>query len=106
MGKGVGYGPFIRCGTCGEYDFMDRHTCPPIHQCRFAHDDEEGWRTIHAQDAEEAAAKFCEQVDQEGDYHVIRNGSATVLTRRTRDDAWRQVEVSAETRPHYMGRAV
>lgn len=98
------FGSFVRCGICHGYDFERKHRCPPMFRARFDHDDEDGWRTVHARDAEEAAARFCEEVDAEGDYHVIRNAGAIVFVRQTDSDPWRTIQVSAETRPHYTGR--
>lgn len=98
------FGPFVRCTVCKEFDFKDRHRCPPMFQCRFDHDDEDDWRTVHAADVEQAAARFCEQVDNEGDYNVLQNGEAMVFARATQADPWRRVHVAAETLPHYSGR--
>ncbi|MBB5414062.1 hypothetical protein [Paraburkholderia atlantica] len=53
------------CTKCGEYMFFpERHTCSPKWEVIDADEcGENDWKTIHALDGEDAAAKYAEQRD-------------------------------------------
>jgi hypothetical protein len=51
---------FEKCSICGEYDFVDRHVCPPTYY--FKHPDwGDEFETIRAYSFENAAEKFAEK---------------------------------------------
>ena len=95
---------FAECKICGQYDWLAQHRCPPVWQVEV--DGSGCWHEVHAADAEAAAERACEEQDEEGDYYVIRNGSAKVLVRRAEADEPEEFFVEAESRPHYMARKV
>ena len=96
---------FQRCPVCRKYDWTDTHRCAPVWEARL-HETrgEEEWTEVHASDAEEAAEKFCEQYDRDGEYGIINSGSAEVEVRKPGDDAVTRFDVSAETIPQYSAR--
>jgi hypothetical protein len=115
--RAVELGEFRRCGNCGDYGFTFEHRCAPLFQCRIETigrrpwDEGDDWRETHAIDPEEAAKKFCDHYDANGDYPIITAGAAVILVRKPTaetalDDeptykTWR-VEVDAEmTRAYY-----
>lgn len=71
------------CPTCGEYGFIndDRpflaHRCKPAWECRLEAnaDDADGWYTVHATDAEQAAERYAEQYDCDGGEYAIVSGN-------------------------------
>ncbi len=102
---------FRKCPTCDEYGWFDmqhsrNHTCAPTWEARiFTRQYEEEWTSVHGLDAEEAAAKFCEQYDAGGDYDIVRRGGDEIEVRKSEGDEVIIVDVSAESVPHYYGHA-
>lgn len=106
---------FARCKTCGDHDFLSRHTCRPEWECRLAWDDYPGadWHTVHAYDAETAAEKFADRYDSEGDHTIIcgrhRHNDVIVYVRKPADpDSFDVLDaelfaIEAEAVPHYYG---
>ena len=100
---------FRRCTVCGEHGWFDmkfntNHVCAPVWEARiYTRKYEEDWREVYATDAEEAAAKFCEQYDQDGDYDIIRRGGEEIEVRKSKKDTVIIVDVEAESVPHYYG---
>lgn len=91
-----------KCSTCGEYGWLASHKCAPIWEARlFETKWDEEWREVHGRDQEEAAAKFCEDYDRDGDYDIIRRGSAEVQVRKPGEEDIVLVDVSAESVPEY-----
>jgi len=100
---------YERCKTCGEYGWTGAsaarfggHICPPtwearIHETKY----ENEWTEIHARDAEEAASKFCQQHDSNGDYDIIQSGEAEIEVRKWGEDKIALIDISAESVPTY-----
>jgi hypothetical protein len=93
---------YQRCKTCGVYGWVGTHRCPPVWECRrvVPWDDEE-WTDVYATDARNAAEEFCDIFDSDGDYMIIRHGSATIDVRKKDSDVAERFEVSAESVPRY-----
>lgn len=73
---------FDECPTCGAYDFVATHRCPPawyvkIAECDYHHDESEPTR-VFAQDAEQAAERFAEEWDCRGDPCLLSGDTLTV----------------------------
>ena len=100
---------FRKCPVCGEYGWFDmqfnkNHTCALIWEARiYTRKYEEDWHTVHANDAEQAAAKFCETYDQNGEYDIVRRGGEEIEVRKSDGDKVIIVDIEAETVPHYYG---
>jgi len=69
---------FGRCKKCKEYGFMDRHKCLPIMHYRYKGIDEEwldddwnSWEEIRAKTHYQAAMKFAEKYNGDGDYALM-----------------------------------
>lgn len=70
---------FDRCRTCGKMDWLNRHTCPPLHYVRLAEPGEE-WFEVHARDEEEAAQKAAERLDEQyEDYRIASRGEEVIV---------------------------
>lgn len=91
---------FDWCKTCGNLGWLDSHKCPPVWEVEI---DGGSSFEVYAPDAEEAAAKGAEKVDCDGDYNIIRAGSATALVRRPGGEA-ETFDIEAESVPHYSAR--
>lgn len=61
------------------------------------------WSEVYARDSEEAAEKFAEESDCDGDYTIIRNGSAEIWT-RDGDGLVEKWDIEAESCPTYTAR--
>lgn len=61
-----------RCPTCRQFDFMDKHTCPPRWRAWFHDEDDtsdpDGGRIVWAKTAEDAAKKMVHDCNDEGQY--------------------------------------
>jgi hypothetical protein len=95
---------YDRCKKCGGWGWIDSHTCPPIWEAR-VHETkwEEHWHEVYARDAEDAAEKFAERSDCEGDYTIIQTGCAEIEVRKLGETETVIVDISAETVPQYRG---
>ena len=68
---------FGRCETCGEYDFLETHRCPP---CWYVWEPDEGEtmddgaRRIYARDAEQAAERWAAREDWDSAEGAIAMG--------------------------------
>lgn len=69
---------FAWCKTCGEYDWLNKHRCPPLFKVKRKEDDDEYARNVYARDAERAAEKFCARHDSDFDYQIIENKEADI----------------------------
>src|SRR5450759_1196350 len=101
---------FRKCPACGEYGWFNApilaHVCAPVWEARiYTRKYEEDWHEVHANDAERAAAKFCETYDQNGDYDIVRRGGEEIEVRKLDDDKVIIVDVESESVPHYYGHA-
>jgi hypothetical protein len=100
---------FRRCPICGENGWFGalhnaNHVCDPTWEARiFTRQYEEEWTTVHGSDAEDAAAKFCENYDAGGDYDIVRRGGDEIEVRKSEGAEIVIVDVEAETVPHYYG---
>lgn len=98
---------YQRCKRCGEYGWTGEsaqrfgfHTCLPMWECRIAGNGDD-WDEVYAREAEQAAEKFCDQYDSNGDYTIIQAGEAEVDVRRPGEDEITQWKIAAESVPHY-----
>lgn len=97
----------ILCETCGGYKGMV-HRCPPRWTCWIPYFDEDGdiddyhggKHSVHATDAEEAAEKYAERHDMEGDYTIV-GGQEVVVHVRDGDGKIIRCKVRGETRAVY-----
>jgi len=61
---------YKKCDICGEWDWSNTHKCPPI--MYFKHENwGEDWEEIRAHDHEDAAEKFAEMYNDDGDYSLM-----------------------------------
>lgn len=57
---------------------------------------------IAAISEDDAAERFCESRDNQGDYDIIRNGEQEgIFVRRNEDSEWMEFTVTAESVPSY-----
>ena len=104
---------YQRCKICGEFGWtgasairFGHHQCPPLWEARLKDARwENEWTDVHALDAEQAASRFCQQHDSNGDYDIITNGEAEVEVRKPDSDKITLVEITAESVPTYYARA-
>ena len=99
---------FRKCLVCGEHGWFDsptrNHVCAPVWEARiYTREYEEDWHTVYAHDAEQAAAKFCETYDQNGEYNIVRCGGEEIEVRKSEGSEVFFVAVDAENVPHYYG---
>jgi hypothetical protein len=97
---------FDRCKTCGDYDWIATHKCKPMWEVRinepsFSGPPDEAWDVIHANNAEEAAEKFCEHYDSGSEYVIVTNGGTKVEVRKRFETETTIWDIEAESRPHY-----
>ena len=88
---------FGKCKTCGKYDFLDKHKCPPIFY--FKH---ENWgdelQEIRAWDFEDAAKEFAMLYNEDGDYSLMDNTEEVIISDGKTE---KKFIVSAEPDIHY-----
>lgn len=90
-----------RCPRCNELMvFPTRHTCKPSWMVWPEGEDEDGASRIFATDAKEAAEKWADDDDCNGDYTIVRGSPATVYV-KDEDGETRKFEVFGEMVPHY-----
>lgn len=98
------WGPFDLCGRCRRYDWLGRHTCPPIWYVR-EKGQEDGWpHYFHAWDAEEAAEVAAEAWDgDDGDYDVAygKRELAVEVTDNPNGGEVKLFRVQGELKPTY-----
>ena len=97
------FGEYKRCTICSRYDFENTHRCAPIWECQMEGDGDD-WSTVHATDSEEAAERFAERYDQDGEYWIIsgrHSGDVVVLVRKDEDSEIRRWTIEAEAVPTY-----
>lgn len=81
---------FEKCSICGEYDFLDKHKCPPIFY--FKHEDwGEGFQIIRAWSYSDAANKFAKLYNE--DYALMDNTIEVLISDGVTEKKYR---VSAE----------
>lgn len=99
------------CAKCDNWMmFPDSHRCPPKFEVIDADggygDDPWRWaKTIYAHQPDDAAEKYADESDCEGDYTIIRGSPATILVRDSQGNVthW---EVSGESVPSYTAHAI
>lgn len=93
------------CKHCDKhYHEGYQHACPPLWEARvFETKWQNEWHEVHGNDPEQAAARFCEIYDRNGDYDIVRRGGDEIEVRKPGDDEIIMVDVSAESVPHYYG---
>lgn len=90
------------CPICGRIRFtVEKHACPPKWEVCDPNDDPEDWRSIYATDAEDAAERFCDEVDPHGDYQYASTGHADKILVRGADGQVQAFYVSAEAVVQY-----
>lgn len=82
------------CRFCGVWSRPEEHRCPPqwLVWCPDYGQNELDARTVYARDSEQAATKWAEQSDRDGDYSIVGGSSVTAHVRRS-DVAGAPVEV-------------
>lgn len=70
---------YERCKKCDHWGFSDTHRCPPEFEWRCADYGDDEWRELFARDEDAAATKAAEKYDEEGEYHLIRDESHSVM---------------------------
>ncbi len=103
---------YDRCSTCSEWGFTRTHECPPlwlVHRPDWHGDDpEEDHAQVYARSAEQAAERYIERADCDGDYDCVGGSPATVQVRRcaagTR--SWVRLEVEGRMVADYAARPV
>jgi hypothetical protein len=86
---------FRKCEICKEFDLMDRHKCQPVFYYKFIDWDDE-FVEIRAFDFKEAAEKFGEKYNDEGD---LMNNEIEVIISDGKIE--KKFCVSAEPDVHY-----
>ena len=88
---------FDRCKICGEYDFLDKHKCPPIYY--YKHDDwGDEFQKIRAWSFSGAAIAFAKLYNENGDYALMND---TIEVTISDGKIEKQFLVSAEPDIHY-----
>lgn len=93
-----------RCAICGTFSVFGHHRCPPKWEVHVPdYHGEDDWSAVFAHDAEEAAERYAEKYDSEGDYTVVGGSSLTVYVRAADDPDAKVIkyEVSGEAVPRY-----
>lgn len=100
--------PLMYCTNCGEALFpaLRHHRCEPAWYVRLDWHEKGDEKKTHAASAQEAAEKFCERHDTNGDYHIARQGEANVIVYDAKMELAGVFDVGAETRPHYYATGV
>lgn len=96
-----------QCSVCGEHIFTTlRHRCAPVWHVRldWQHKGEE--RKTFATDAQEAAEKFCERYDRNGDYDIVREGVAKVVVYNASMQLAGAYGIEAESKPVYFSHPI
>jgi hypothetical protein len=63
-----------RCRECREFDWLDKHRCPPSWTVREESDTEEDAQVIRARSAESAAEQWAERYDEDSAEGIICGG--------------------------------
>lgn len=95
------------CATCGGWKYNERHACPPLFGVRC--DDNHGpdeWVEIRAVDPEQAAEKWAESEDQNGDYLIVAQRSKPTVDVRSTTGEVTRWQVSGEAVPQYYAQSV
>jgi hypothetical protein len=96
---------FGDCPTCQAIIVdLDTHRCPPVWEVRWPFAGSSS-KSVHAFDAEQAAAAYCDRWDAEQhEMGILISGEARLSV--TREGKTVQVDVFAEQRPHYSAREI
>lgn len=92
------------CRACGEFMlYPERHGCPPLWRAWYPEDEtEDDAREFHATDGEEAAEKFAEHDDRNGDYSIVSGGHEVLMAvRRVDEGAIEYHYITGESVPTY-----
>ena len=94
---------FDRCPECHEYDVVSSHRCKPVWEVwspdlSETRDDAARIRGISSR---EAAEKWGETYDSDGDYTIVGGSSVRVYVAKPLDDTVRKYEVTGEGVPEY-----
>lgn len=100
---------YRECKICGEWSWSHRHKCAPrwlagtedeYNEHTAGHD---SLRTVHAHDPQEAAEKYSEKSDRDGEFFIARYAPIKVAVLRYSDPEpevnW--FEITVETIPEY-----
>jgi hypothetical protein len=94
----------VKCKICGEWGWINSHKCAPVWEARMYDPKwDQEWSEVYAYDEGAAAEKFAEEYDHNGEYDIVRRGSAEIEVRRPGEDAITLVDISAESVPEYYG---
>lgn len=96
---------YSRCLECGEYDWLDKHRCPPRWTVYEERDTEEDALVIRARSAESAAEKWAERYDQDAAEGIICGGrrEPVVIVKRDGEETVR-LSVVGYLEPTYSAR--
>lgn len=92
---------FRKCADCGEYDWMDKHKCPPLWRVQIPEYEDGEWTRIYARTAALAAEKHAELFDSQGDYPIVDGPPVKVIVRSMSRPDVEVFEVEGETVPQY-----
>ena len=97
---------FSICNKCKEYDYTDSHKCHPIWEVQEEGEPKDDWVEVYAFDEEDAAGKYGEAYDTEGDYLLSQGGKVTVIVRAPGSEDVKVFVVSAEPDVNYSATEV
>lgn len=93
---------FDKCERCGDYGWLNSHTCPPAFMVKLKDDEDEAARQVYASDADRAAVRFCERYDSDFDHQIIEHREADLEVWPVADESARQsIHIRAEMVPDY-----
>lgn len=93
---------YERCKHCDHWGWSNTHACPPIWEARiFETKWQNDWNEVRATDAEDAAKRFAEEYDVNGEHDIVRRGCEEIEVRLQGSEKIWMVDVSAETVPAY-----
>lgn len=73
-------GDYGFCERCSHYGHLPCR-CVAFHGCVPFRGEAGDWLEVYEKDAEAAAERFCDAYDSDGDYTIIKSGSADVWVR-------------------------
>ena len=69
---------YDKCETCGEWGFMNKHTCPPV--MYYKHEDYgDEWQEMRGRSYRDVALKFAEKYNEEDGEYCLMNSDTKVL---------------------------
>lgn len=67
---------------------------------------EDDWTTVKAYDEEQAAEKYAELADSDGDYNIVRGNEIIAKVRENEDTPWKSFRVHGESVAAYYAREI